>query len=164
MKKQLYWDIDSTLNNHWVRVQKWALPKFPGNSIHPNAWTREEIMKDEVLPGALEAIEKFNQSWDVHFLTARNFSNAYDITKQWLEREGFQYKTINVVKKSIDKPPFLIERKCDLFIDDLSAGQEFGPSYVNLYTNTIQQLIKYNIPVIIFKNNWSQIIDSFEEL
>ena len=164
MKKQLYCDIDSTLNNHWVRVQKWAMPRFPGNSIRPNAWTREEVLKDEVLPKALEAINRFNESWDVHFLTARNFPNAYDITKEWLDLEGFPYQSINVVKRSIHKPPFLVERNCDLFIDDLSAGQEYGPSYVNLYKDTIKELQKNNIPYIIFKNNWNEILENFDNL
>ena len=164
MKKQLYCDIDSTLNNHWVRIQKWALPTFPGNSIHPNAWSREEILKDEVLPNSLEAIRRFNETWDVHFLTARNFDNAYEITKEWLDMKGFEYKSINVVKRSIHKPPFLKERVCNLFIDDLSAGQEFGPSYVNLYNDTIKQLKVNSIPFIIFKNNWNNIIKAvFDE-
>lgn len=164
MKKQLYCDIDSTLNNHWVRIKKWALPSFPGNSIHPNAWTRQELMLDDVLPGALEAIERFNKSWDVHFLTARNFANAYDYTKEWLDSKGFAYQTINVVKKSIHKPPFLVNKKCDLFIDDLSAGQEYGPSYQNLYHETIAELKKNRIPFIIFTNNWDQIIKNLVEL
>ena len=47
MRKQLYCDIDSTINNHWVRIKKWALPSFPGSSIDPRAFSREEIMKDK---------------------------------------------------------------------------------------------------------------------
>ncbi len=158
MKKQLYCDIDSTINNHWVRIQKWALPSFPGSSIHPNAFTREEIMLDDVLPGSLEAIKKFSEDWDVHFLTARNFADASSITKDWLDKHGFPYESINVVAKSIDKPPFLASRKVDLFIDDLSAGQERGPSYVNLYTSTISQLNDLHIPFIVFRDNWEEIV------
>ena len=157
MKKQLYCDIDSTLNNHWARIQKWAIPKFPGNSIHPDAWTRDELLKDDVLPGALETIKKFENEWDIHFLTARNFPNAYELTKEWLDLHGFPYKSINVVKRSIDKPAFLSNKKCDLFIDDLSAGQEFGPSYVNLYYDTIAELKKRKINFIIFKGDWSEV-------
>ena len=160
MKKQLYCDIDSTINNHWVRIQKWAMPRFPGNSIHPTAWTREEVLKDEVLPGALSAINTLSDSWDIHFLTARNFTNAYEITKEWLDLKGFPYKSINIVSRSADKPPFLVERDCDLFIDDMSAGQEYGDSYVNLYKDTISELEKNNIRYIIFKNNWSEIVDN----
>lgn len=157
MKKQLYCDIDSTINNHWIRVQKWALPSFPGRSIHSNAWKREEVLKDEPLPGALEMILKFSEDWDVHFLTARNFPNAYDITKEWLDLKGFPYKSINVVRRSIHKPPFLSERRCDLFIDDLSAGQEYGPSYVNLYKDTISELERLQINFIVFNGDWTEV-------
>tara|TARA_R100001510_G_C7624176_1_gene184382 strand:- start:101 stop:460 length:360 start_codon:yes stop_codon:yes gene_type:complete len=118
-------------------------------------------MKDDVLPGALNAIEKFSKDWDVHFLTARNFPDAYSITEQWLTQKSFPYDTINVVKKSKDKPPFLAQRKVDLFIDDLSAGQEFGPSYINLYESTIQDLQNRKIKYEIFRNNWDEIIERY---
>lgn len=161
MRKQLYCDIDSTINNHWVRIKRWALPSFPGSSIDSRAFSREEIMKDDVLPGALNAIKQFSKEWDIHFLTARNFPDAYNITEQWLIQKGFPYNTINVVKKSKDKPPFLVQKQVDLFIDDLSAGQEFGPSYINLYTSTIQELQNKNIKFEIFKNNWDEILERY---
>ena len=94
-------------------------------------------------------------------MTARNFYDAYDITKTWLEMHGFPYSTINVVKKSKDKPGFLQKRKCDLFIDDLSAGQEFGPSYKNLYKDTIVDLRIAGIKYEIFKNNWKEIVEKY---
>lgn len=161
--KQLYCDIDSTINNHWIRIQKWAMPQFPGTSIHPNAFTREEILKDQVLPGALEAITKFSETYDIHFLTARNFPNAYEITKEWLDLYGFPYDTINVVARSKDKPPFLRMRRCDLFIDDLSAGQERGPSYRWLYHDTIAALEHCGIKYEVFCNNWTEIVEKYCE-
>ena len=56
--KILFCDIDSTINNHWVRIQKLATPSFPGISIHPNEFTREEIMKDLPIENAIESILK----------------------------------------------------------------------------------------------------------
>ena len=160
MNKQLFCDIDSTINNHWVRIQKWAVPSFPGTAIDPRAFTREEILKDLPLPGALDAIRRFKDaSWDIHYLTARNFPDAYSITRDWLDSHQFPYDSINVVAKSKDKPPFLSTRKCDLFVDDLSAGQEFGPSYENLYTGTIQQLQVDKIRFEIFSGNWNEILE-----
>lgn len=161
--KHLYCDIDSTINNHWVRIQKWALPQFPGNSIHPNAFTREEIMKDEILPGALEAVKEFSKTYDIHFLTARNFPDAYNITKEWLDLHGFPYKSINVVQRSKHKPPFLMQRQCDLFIDDLSAGQERGPSYKFLYHDTIAMLNQCGIQYEVFCNNWDELVEKYCE-
>ncbi len=162
-KKKLYCDIDSTINNHWVRIQRWALPTFPGTSIDQRAFTKEEIMKDSPLPDSLDAIKKLSKFYEIHFLTARNFFNAYDITKEWLEFHKFPYDTINVVRSSREKPGFLLKSSCDLFIDDLSAGQEFGPSYKNLYTETIRDLNLFKIPYEVFSdsNNWSKILSKY---
>ena len=63
MKKQLYCDIDSTVNNHWVRIKKWALPQYPGNGIHHLAFSRDEIMLDEVLPNAVETTVADDNAW-----------------------------------------------------------------------------------------------------
>ena len=157
-RKKLYCDIDSTINNHWVRIQKWALPNYPGDRIHKNAFSREEIMKDELLPGAKESIERFiEEGWEVHFLTARGFKDAYNITKDWLDLKQIPYNSINCVKSSKDKPGFLKNREVDLFIDDLSAGQEYSESYKNLYINTINKLNEYKIPFVIFKGDWYDI-------
>lgn len=157
-RKILYCDIDSTINNHWVRIQKWALPQFPGNTIHQNAFTRDEILKDELLPGAKEAIKKFlDNGWIINFLTARNFPNAYNITKEWLDLKGFPYNNIYCVNCSSDKPEFLKDKEVDLFIDDFSGGQEHSASYVNLYDDTIQTLKNYKIPFEVFNGNWCQI-------
>jgi glutathione synthase/RimK-type ligase-like ATP-grasp enzyme len=157
-KKILYCDIDSTINNHWVRIKKWALPSYPGDRIHLNAFSREEVMKDDLLPGAKEAIEKFiEKGWEINFLTARSYKDAYNITKDWLNLKKIPYNTINCVNYSKDKPEFLKEREVDLFIDDLSGGQEFSDSYKNIYYDTIEKLKEYNIPFIRFKGDWDEI-------
>ena len=153
-RKKLYCDIDSTINNHWERVHRWS---NNGECNWSKALSREEIMKDEVLPGAKETLERLSDKYEIHFLTARNFADAYNITKDWLDLKGFTYESINVVKKSKDKPEFLELNGSDLFIDDLSAGQERGPSYVNLYTETISDLESRGLRYIIFKGDWNDI-------
>ena len=92
--KILFCDIDSTINNHWVRIQKWAQPSFPGTSIHPNAFTREEIMKDLPIENSIESIKKFSTEYEIHFLSARNFPESWDITKQWLDKYGESYQVL----------------------------------------------------------------------
>jgi len=154
MKRQLYCDIDSTINNHWVRVRRNTNP-FPGQT-DPKAFTREEIMKDEVLPNAKESLLKLSEDWDIHFLSARNFYDAYSITKDWLDREGIPYDSINIVNRAYDKPGFLVNKDCDLFIDDFSGGQERSPSYVNLYEDVISQIKSIGIPFIIFEGDWNE--------
>ena len=161
--KILFCDIDSTINNHWVRIQKWAQPSFPGTSIHQNAFTREEIMKDLPIENAVESIEKFSKEYEIHFLSARNFPEAWDITKQWLDKWGFTYKSINIVRSSIDKVQFVKQNPCDLFIDDFSKGQEYGNSYEVLYTYTINQLNSMGINLEVFKNNWLELTEKYIE-
>ena len=161
--KILFCDIDSTINNHWVRIQKWATPSFPGTSIHQNAFTREEIMKDLPIENAVESIEKFSKEYEIHFLSARNFPEAWDITKQWLDKWGFTYKSINIVRSSIDKVQFVKQNPCDLFIDDFSKGQEYGNSYEVLYTDTINQLNSMGINLEVFKNNWLELTEKYIE-
>ena len=155
--KQLWVDVDSTLNNHWVRIQKWAQPSFPGSSINSNAFTREEIMKDEPLPNAVETLKEFSKEWDIHILSARGFDDSFNITKDWLDKHGFPYTTIGIVREAKDKISILRSVEVDLFIDDLSRGQHFGPSYVELYNDVIQELDNLGINYELFKNNWLEI-------
>ncbi|MAR22116.1 MAG: hypothetical protein CMD25_09460 [Flavobacteriales bacterium] len=155
--KQLWVDVDSTLNNHWVRIQKWAIPSFPGNSIDRRAFTREEIMKDEPLPNAVETLKEFSKEWDIHILSARGFDDAWNITKDWLDKHNFSYTTIGIVREAKDKISILRSVEVDLFIDDLSRGQHFGPSYVELYNDVIQELDNLGINYELFKNNWLEI-------
>ena len=159
--KILFCDIDSTINNHWVRIQKWAQPSFPGTSIHQNAFTREEIMKDLPIENAVESIEKFSKEYEIHFLSARNFPEAWDITKQWLDKWGFTYKSINIVRSSIDKVQFVKQNPCDLFIDDFSKGQEYGNSYEVLYTDTINLLNDMGVNLEVFKGDWNEVVKKY---
>ena len=141
-----------------MRIKKWALPSYPGNKIHQNAFLREEVMKDELLPGAKEAIEKFIENgWEINFLTARAYKNAYNITKEWLDLKQIPYNSITCVRTSKDKPEFLKKREVDLFIDDLSGGQERLDSYINIHFHTIEKLKEYNIPFTRFKGDWCDI-------
>ena len=98
--KILYCDVDSTLNNHWVRIQKWAVPSFPGREILQNAFTREEIMKDLPLQHSVETLKEFSKEYEIHILSARGFEDSYQITKDWLDKYGYPYDSINIVKYS----------------------------------------------------------------
>tara|TARA_B100000131_G_C18011693_1_gene570768 strand:+ start:402 stop:899 length:498 start_codon:yes stop_codon:yes gene_type:complete len=163
MKKQLYCDIDSTINNHWERIKKWSLPSFPGTDIHPNAFTREEVMKDKVLNCSLDVLNRFKEEWDIHFLSARDFKDSYEITKDWLDLYKFPYTSINVVDRSSDKPIFLRNKIVHLFIDDFSYGQERGNSYIELYTEVIRDIERMGIRYEIFRDNWKEIENKYLE-
>ena len=115
-----------------------------------NRWRRQALkgdMKDEVLPHSKESLIKFSQEYEIHFLTARPYNDAYNITKDWLDEKGFDYKSIIVVKQSMDKLKYVIEPEC-LFIDDLSRKHEIYDSYKILYWDVISELNKNNVKFI----------------
>jgi hypothetical protein len=142
MKPQLYCDIDSTINNHWVRVQR----NSKEGVILPEAFSREEVMKDEPLPGAKETLAEFiRHGWDVHFLTSRSWDTALystgDISAEWLRKHGFSYSTLNIVNSHHEKIPFLKSHHCDLYIDDFTGGQEFGgPPFAFLHCDIMNAM------------------------
>lgn len=76
MKKILFCDIDSTINNHWVRIQKWS-SSDPNNNIHWKAFTAKELMQDRPLPNSKESLKELSKYYSINFLTARGF-NRYN--------------------------------------------------------------------------------------
>lgn len=208
-KKILYCDIDSTINNHWVRIRKWTIPNFPGDEIHWKAFTRRELMKDLPLPDAKESINFFSNKYEINFLTARGFNGsnryrlisenwykyffghivfrlnnflsvrilklreskisnknkyAYGITRDWLDLHNFVYNSLIVVDSIEQKIDFLKSNPCDLFIDDLSWGQNFVGSYVNLYNSAIDDLNQNKVSYEVFNaksNNWKHLVKRY---
>ena len=153
-EKTLFCDVDSTVNNHWVRAKK-----FYGT---PYFHAREVIMQDEPLPGAKEALWRFKQQgYRICYLTARDFPQAYSITYDWLMYHDFPVDEINVVKNSISKVSFLKGRSVDLFIDDLSGSQKEHGSYRVLYEDTISALESAGINFHVFKGDWSVVEREF---
>jgi hypothetical protein len=138
MRPQLYCDIDSTVNNHWVRIQR----NSKDGVILPEAFSREEVMKDEPLPGAVETLREFiRQGWDVHFLTSRWWDYAGLVSREWLTKHGFPFTTVNIVNSHHEKIPFLKSHHCDLYIDDFSFGQEFGgPPLVMIHHDIMEAM------------------------
>ena len=152
--KKLFCDIDSTINNHWERIQLFTVN---GKCDWSKAFSEEEILKDKILPGSKSALKILSNYYEIHFLTARPFPNAYNITKKWLDLKEFEYKSIIVVNKSMDKLKYVTEPGC-LFIDDLSRKHETNPPYKILYWDVIKELDKSNVDYELFKNNWDEIV------
>ena len=147
-KLNLYCDVDSTINDHWNRAKKYYnTPYFTERYI---------IMQDKPLVGAREVLWEYSDRYNIHYLTARPYDQAYSITKDWLIDNDFPIDTINVVNSSAEKVPFLLKNKVDLFIDDLSADQKNHGSYVILYHDTIKKLKINNIPFFRFKGDWQE--------
>lgn len=121
-RPQLYCDIDSTVNDHWRRIQR----NSEDCAILPSAFSEAEAVQDQPLPDAVRVLKRFAEVYDVHFLSSRNWQDAYRITREWLVKHDFPFKSINLVCSHHDKIPFLKEHWCDLYIDDFSFNQEFG--------------------------------------
>ena len=154
MMQKLFCDIDGTVNTHWNRIRKFTAD---GQCDWTKAFSKDEVLKDEVLPGSIEALSEFSKYYEIHFLTARPFNSAYDITKEWLDTNGFEYSSLIVVNNPFDKLRYVMEPNC-LFIDDLSRKHETNEPYKILYWDVIHELNKSNVDYELFKNNWKDII------
>ena len=205
--KILYCDIDSTINNHWKRIERWTNP-FPGGKIDFRAFTRKEMLLDEPLENARYSLNKLSKHYSINFLSARSsmgynsyrfipeklynlpggnyffimnvfsskiFSNifnqshsrktyAYKITEEWLKLNNFNYNSLTLVDRAEDKISFLKSKSCDLFIDDMSWGQNFGGSYMKLYDKEIKEIKKMDCSFELFNkkyNNWEHIVRKY---
>lgn len=143
----LWCDIDSTVNNHAERIRRNSVK----GRILPSAFSHSEIMKDTALPGSVEALTSLGRIARVHFLTARNFDDAYSITSDWLNANRFVYDDLFLVRNHEDKPAFLKNQTVDLFVDDMTVGQESIP-FVRY--DLIEQL---TVPYERFVGDWNSL-------
>ena len=153
--KKLFCDIDSTVNNHWERIRRFTKN---GSCDWDKAFSREETVKDKVLPDAKESLKKLAEEYEIHFLTARFWDGAYEMTKEWLDKNNFEYKSLIVVKKPMDKLQYVTETD-SLFIDDFSRAHDKHPPYKILHWDVIRELNKHNVNYRIFKGDWKKIIE-----
>jgi len=168
-KKLLIVDVDSTLNNHWIRIRKHTRP-WPGGKVEPECFTEKESLKDEVLPNAFYALNLFSDTgWVIDILTARGWDRKGEATKKWLKENSLSYRNINIVTNLSEKVGWFIKNEntlraneYNLYIDDFTSGQE------NLVTNfqyAIYSRIKTEmagiVNVEIFRNNWKDIADRY---
>ena len=154
-KPILYCDIDSTINDHWKRIQRNTVD---GICDWNKAFSKEEVMKDKPLPGVHKALEKLSKLYSIVFLTARSFPDAKNITKAWLSENNFVYYKLIVVNKSIDKIQYLQNKNC-ILIDDLSKKHERNAPYTILYEDTIEKLKENKIKYILFKGDWNEVLN-----
>jgi hypothetical protein len=158
MKKKLYCDIDSTVNNHHERIKRWTLPPWPGKEVHPNAFTPEEVLMDSPVFGSNDALKKLSRKYEIHWLTARP-KNLESATFEWLKKYGYPIDSITLVDNMDKKVDFLKDREVDLFIDDFSTDHE--KANTRLRYDVIKKLKKYNVNYEVFNpvsNNWGRLV------
>ena len=73
-----------------------------------------------------------------------------------VKKNGFIYNELIIVDNIYDKIEVLKNNQCDLYIDDMSWGQNYTDSYKILYDDFILELDRMNIKYEIFndENNW----------
>ena len=152
-KDIIYCDIDSTINNHHLRIKKWT----KDGVINKKAYSYEEIMKDEVLPNSVISNHKLYEKFNIYFITSRKkFPNAYNATKDWLENNNFRYDKIILTDNLGEKIQYIKNDKyTKIFIDDFTKKHHLDKPILDI--ENINKFKKENIPFIIFKNNWNEI-------
>lgn len=112
---KIYCDIDSTLNNHWVRVKKYKGAR--------EAFTEDAVMQDIPLPYSVEVMNELSRKYEISYLTARGWDDG-TTTRKWLKKHGYPTGEILIVNSLADKIPVLAEDRPEIFIDDFETGQE----------------------------------------
>ena len=150
-------DIDSTVNDHWNRILRCS---NSGVIDEKKAFSAVEVMKDKVLPNALEvnhkAVRLYHCNWV--FLTARGWKDAYSITDSWLFKKEFLYHDLIICKNMSSKIEILKNMNCDIYIDDFTSGQERGLSNLTFRKDIKDAIENLGINVLVAKNNWLDIL------
>jgi uncharacterized HAD superfamily protein len=155
----MFCDIDSTVNNHQERILKWRVGNSIPYRIHANAFSEAEISKDIVMFNSSFWLNEFKSSgWQVNWISARPFF-LYEVTYKWLLNNNFPVDSLTLVKRADKKLKYLFSNKVDLFVDDLSYGQE--NEEIILYDNIISNLKSKNVKFEIFNDNWEKIYSKY---
>ena len=117
-KPRLYIDMDGVLCNFYKAAME-ALQKTPEQKYPQSQWGF--FLKLEEIPGAIDAVNKLKEKYDVWILTRPSFHNVNCFTEkaQWIwDHLGFDMlqKTIMAGDKSLVKGDYLID-------DSATAGQ-----------------------------------------
>lgn len=155
-------DVDSTITDHWRRIRRNTIPKWPNGNISNKAWEREEVLKDKILPNCKDVLfYYYDEGWDIKYLTARGWRNADEITKEQLSNFNLPcpnqviicstlYEKINILKK--EKPLF--------YIDDFMTGQE---KCIGTFRQDVAfSIFEMGIHVIVFRNDWIDVKEQME--
>ena len=150
----LFVDMDDTLCVAWPRVVRNSI----GGCLRETAFSLAELMNDSVVPKAKEAVKRFQAcAWSVAVLTARGFPGGEEVTRAWLERNGFGKLAVIVVSRAEHKSLVLQLRSepGDLFVDDFMSGHESGiPKFVCHVYESCRKVIMTEV----FRNNWPEIV------
>ncbi len=148
-------DIDNTVANHFNRIKDFYDP-ISKSVPYEKAFSPDVVSSFEIIPGAVDGIQKISKQFQIYWLTARKH-HLIDVTKEWLITNNFIIDKLIFVKYFNDKIPHLIKIKPKLFIDDLMYDWlSLKPKQATLM---VSQLLDNNIPYCAFRNNWDEILE-----
>jgi uncharacterized HAD superfamily protein len=103
-------------------------------------FTKENVLKIKPKADAIKVINELSKQNEIYFITYRHFPAAYDITKEWLDTNGFKYKQLII--NSGNKGLACKQNDIAIFIDDM--------------VNHCEEVRRYNIPVLLMDSPYNQ--------
>lgn len=160
--RKIIFDIDSTITDHWKRIRRNTLPQWPGGVIDSKAFTREEVLKDELTPLCSNFMEALlGRGFNISYLTARGWPLAGPITVEQLISLGMPNPdNIYIVKNIQEKIEVLRELKPNYYVDDFMTGQE--NSVGTFHKEVAKAIESLGIHVLVFRNDWRDILEQIE--
>jgi len=148
-RKHLFVDIDNVISKSMDRVRRWKGSK--------QAYSAEEVMKDEPVEGSVQALRRLSNHYFIRFLTARgSYEDPFNVTQTWLELQGFDYDDLIVVGGPESKVCHM--SKETLLVDDFTLGHETEAPFPN--TKFMDQLKAAGLPFIVFPlgGSWDDVM------
>lgn len=159
MTKVILCDIDSTLSDHWKRIRRNTVPKWPGGTIKSDAFGRTEVMKDALLPYCHNVLwELQNNGFYIRYLTARGWEHATRITIEQLTNWGLPNpQDVILVRNMKEKLDVVKTGICKYVIDDFMTGQENAIG--TLHKDIAETMQTMGINIIVFRNDWLDVLE-----
>lgn len=155
-------DIDSTMSDHWKRIRRNTVPKWPGGTIDLQAFGREEVMKDFLLPGCMHVLTMLaGKGFYIRYLTARGWLHAKQITMDQLTYWHVPNpQDVILCSNIISKTSILSKETCDYYVDDFMTGQE---NNIGTFHHGVARAIEAKgIHVIVFRNDWQDVWEQIQ--
>jgi hypothetical protein len=159
--KTIICDIDSTCGDHWRRIRRNTNPSWPGGVISHKAWSREEVLQDQLIDSCKITLEQFvAQGFHIRYLTARGWTHARRITIEQLERWQLPNpQDVMITSNMASKVDMLNAHMCNYYIDDFMTGQE---NAIGTFRSNVATAIQSKgIYVVVFRNDW---LDVYEQI
>jgi len=148
-KRHLFVDIDNVVSLSMARVRR-----HRGKGA---AYSAAEVIKDEPVPGAVQALQELRDHYFIRFLTARgSYEDPWNVTQTWLDVQGFEYDELLVVDGPESKVAHMSRET--LLVDDFTLGHETEKPFAN--QKFMDKLQAAGLPYVVFPlgGSWADIM------